>query len=277
MKKQYRFALNLQQFAEVEDGFDDTSSFDTDSDTIEMDQADFASSEENEQPEVEDTTQTDDATEEVPAPQTLKLKYNGEEREISLEEAQALSQKGMNYERAIERAAAEAAQAARDSYIAEQGYEWQGRAITTEGEYKAALAEQELMQKYQNLPPELVNEIMAGRRDREQRAQEREAAEAKARQEQDLSSFLVAFQELHERPFDGNKDVVPAAVWEAHRNGAPLRYAYMEHHNKELRNQLKISRQNETNGKKAPIGSVTANGGSKKEAVDPFLEGFNSI
>lgn len=281
MKKHYRFALNLQLFAEGEDdGGDETPSFE-ESDEIEMDPADFESSESDEdtdETEDADTTQTEDETEgEQNDDWNLPIKYNGEDRVLTKEEAQALAQKGMNYERAIERAAAEARQAARDAYIAEQGYEWQGKPITNEAEYKAAVQERELLQKYQNLPPELANELVQAKQDREQREQERKAAEQKAKQEQDLSDFLAAFQELHERPFDGNTDKIPQSVWDAHKKGTPLRFAYMEHHNKELRNQLKISKQNETNGKKAPVGSVTANGSSKREAVDPFLEGFNSI
>lgn len=286
MQKQYRFALNLQLFADGEDfdGGDDTPSFD-DSDEIEMDPADFESSDESEdteQSEDENTTQTDDETEQPATDEWgLPIKYNGEDRVLTKEEAQALAQKGMNYEKAIERAASEAAaqaaQTARDSYIAEQGYEWNGRTITTEADYKSALMEQELMRKYENLPPEVAAELMASRRDREERAQERKAAEEKAAYDRQLSDFLEAFQELHERPYDPKVDKVPPEVWAASQNGTQLVHAYMKHHNKELRNQLKISKQNESNGKKAPIGSVTANGSNKKEAADPFLEGFNSI
>lgn len=286
----YRYAINLQQFADGDDdgfdgGADDTSSFDDTSDEIEMDPADFNnSSSEDDDTDAEadqDTTDADESTEDTPAETDdwkLDYKFLGEDKVLTdKEKARELIQKGENYDRAIERAARESAQAARDSYIAEQGYEWNGQAIKTEADYKAAVAERELMQKYQNLPPELVEEIMAGRRDREQTARERQAAEEKAANDRQLSDFLAVFQEMHERPYDPKVDKIAPEVWAASQNGTPLRYAYIDHFNKQLRSQLKISKQNESNARKAPVGGVTSGGTNKKESVDPFLEGFNSV
>lgn len=86
---------------------------------------------------------------------SLKVKFNHEEKEIPYEEAVQLAQKGMNYDRAVARAQQEA----RDAYIAEQGYEWQGKSITTEAEYKAAVREQELLNQYKELPPEVAQQL----------------------------------------------------------------------------------------------------------------------
>jgi hypothetical protein len=278
----YKWPLNLQLFAEEEGGGDD---FSDDSASIPEDDFDddFGDDEpgeqDTEQDEAEDTTPADDVTDEPsePAQPELKIpvKFDKQELELSLEEAQRFAQMGMNQERAIARARQEAAQEARDSYIAEQGYEWNGKPITTEAEYKAAIAEQQLMQQYENLPPELVDELMAGRRDREERAREKQAAQEQAARDAELSDFLAMFQQLNDRPFDGSKDVVPQAVWEAQKSGTPLKYAYMQHHSAELRNQLKISKQNETNSRKAAIGSVSANGTSKQAASDPFLAAWD--
>lgn len=272
--------LNLQLFAEdeVDLGFSDDTSlpqddlgFGDDTDTGTQD---------TEQDEAEDTTPADEAAEtpDEPAQPEFKLpvKHDKQDKELTYEEAQRFAQMGMNQDRAIARARQEAAQEARDTYIAEQGYEWNGKAIRTEAEYNSAVAEQQFMQQYENMPQEIVDELMAGRRDREERAQEKQAARAKAAEDAEMMDFLSVFQTLNERPFDGSKDVVPPSVWEAKRNGTPLRFAYLEHHSNELRNQLKISKQNETNGKRATIGSVTANGSNTRKASDPFLEGFNS-
>ncbi len=45
---------------------------------------------------------TAEALESDNSPQTLKIKYNGEEREISLDEARTLAQKGMNYDHVVQ-------------------------------------------------------------------------------------------------------------------------------------------------------------------------------
>lgn len=268
--------LNLQLFAEdeVDLGFSDNDSsipgdmgFGDDDDIGEQD---------TEQDEAEDTTPADEATEDPAEPAQpvwkLPVKHDKQDKELTYEEAQRFAQMGMNQDRAIARARQEAAQEARDTYIAEQGYEFaDGRPVRTEAEYNSAVAEQQFMQQYENMPQEIVEELMAARRDREERAQEKQAARAQAAKDADMMDFLAVFQQLNDRPFDGSKDVVPQAVWDANRNGTPLRFAYMEHHSMELRNQLKISKQNETNSKRATIGSVTTNGSTTRKASDPFL------
>ena len=212
-------------------------------------------------------------------PQTLKIKFNHEEREIPIEEAAVLAQKGMNYEKAIERARQEAAQQARDAFIAEMGWSWNGKPITTEAEYKQALLEQELINKYKDrdLPPEVIQELIENRRYREEWQQEKQAREAEAKRQAEFDEFFRYFESVNERHFDPQKDVIPQEVWDAVNMGVPLKYAYMEHHNKELRNQLKIAKQNQENLKKSPVGSVTAGGGVDTEPEDDFLAGFNSV
>jgi len=256
------------------DDFEATPQADeTTSDEIQMDPEDTGTDAEDTTPAEEPEQPTEPAQE-----QKLKLKFNHEEREISLEEATALAQKGMNYEKAVERARVEAAQQARDSYIAEQGYEWNGKPITTEAQYKDAMAEQALKEKYQdsNLPDEVIQELMEGRKDREARAKEKAAQEEETKKTAQVNDFLDYFQRVNERAFDGAKDAIPQEVKDAVDRGDTLKIAYMEYHNNQLRNQLKIAKQNETNSKKAPVGSVTAFGGNKTEVVDDFLAGFNS-
>lgn len=229
----------------------------------------------------EDTKPTIEGAEGTQEPQTtpqkIKIKYNHEEREIDVEEAAALAQKGLNYEKAIERARQEAAQKARDEVIASMGMTWNGKPITTEAEYKQALAEQELINKYSDLPDEVRQELLESRRDREERQREKREREEAEKRQAAFNEFFDYFKAANDREFDPQKDVIPLEVQEAVQKGVPLKYAYMEYHNKELRNQLKIAKQNQTNLKKAPVGSVTAGGGTKTEPEDDFLAGFNSI
>ncbi len=234
------------------------------------------------EPTVEDTTPTDEQsepTEPVQEEPKLKLKYNSEEREISLEEAKILAQKGLNYEKAIERAQQEATQRARDSWIAEQGYTWNDKPITTEAEYKQARAEEDLFNKYRDrdLPEEVIRELVESRRDREERNREKQQNEVKAKEDANLQEFLQYFKDTNDRDFDTAKDSIPAEVWEVSNRGVPLKYAYMEHHAKELSTTVKVLKQNELNKQKAPIGSITAHGSNEVASEDDFEKGFNSV
>lgn len=249
----------------------------TPSDEIEVDPSDF---EELIEPEAEDTTPADGLTvptEPLTPTQKLKLTYNGQELEVEAEEAAILAQKGMNYEKAVERARQESAQQAKDEVIASFGYEWQGKKITTEAEYKRAVEEKQLLDKYSQLDPELAQELIDSRRDREERNREKEAKAVEDKQRAEFDDFLGYFQAVNERGFDAQKDKFPQEVLAAVNSGQSLKVAYMEYHNKELRNQLKIAKQNEMNKSKAPVSGVTAGGGTKTESEDDFLAGFNSI
>lgn len=223
---------------------------------------------------VEDTTKTEEPTEEVTAPK-VKVKFNHEEKEISLEEAAVLAQKGMNYEKGIERARQEA----RDAMVAERGETWNGKPVTTEAEYMNAIAEKELMEKYQDrdLPEEVIQELMASRRDREERAKEKVDAAEQAQRNAHLDEFLEYFQQSNGRLYDPVKDAFPKDLKDAIDNGVPLLKAYMSHEAKELRNQVKVFKQNEQNTKRAPIGSVSSHGSNEVAAEDAFMRGFNSV
>lgn len=214
-------------------------------------------------------------TETQSEPLKFKVKYNKEEKELSYDDAVPLIQKGMNFDKSIERAKQEA----RDTYIAEQGYEWNGKPITTEAEYHQALQEQALMEKYQsqNLPEDVIQELIENRKFRQQFESERKNKSEEEEKNAEFQDFFQYFKQANGRDFDTNNDQIPTEVWEAHANGVPLRFAYMEHQNKQLANQIKVLKQNEENSKRAPISGVTTHGGTQTEPEDDFIRGFNSI
>jgi hypothetical protein len=231
---------------------------------------------------VEDTTPTEQNESEPieETPELFKLKYNKEEMEIPIEEARALAQKGMNFDKAVERARQES----RDAVIAEQGYEWNGNPITTEAEYKQALQEQQWMEQYQSkdLPDEVIQELIEGRRDREERRREKTEQEQKAqeesRQQAESMEFFDYFRQINGRDYNPNSQDVPNEVWNLkEEQGIPLKYAYMQHHNKQLQNQIKVLKQNEENAKRAPISGLSTHGSNETDGEDDFLAGFNSI
>ncbi len=118
----------------------------------------------------------------------------------------------------------EAGQKARDTFIAEQGYEWNGRKITTEAEYNQALREQEIQQRYhqQGLPEDViaqltkVDELERWRQDMEKAQQrqrdERDRAERTTAMYRD---FLKDFPQYTEA--NAAKNVPPAVFAEGRK------------------------------------------------------------
>jgi hypothetical protein len=157
----------------------------------------------------------------APEPQKIKVKYNHQELELPYEEAVTHIQKGMNYEKAVERARQEA----RDAWIAEQGYEWKGKRITSESEYRTALREyeleQEIAQKYAHLPEDVRAELIENRRFREQYQSQQKTIEEQQRKAQQERDFIARrdamYAEFLEEFPDHNTEEawgkIPAEVW----------------------------------------------------------------
>lgn len=128
-----------------------------------------------------------------------------------------------------------AAQQARDEWIAEQGYEWHGKPIKTEAEYKQALQEQELenriKQQYSNVPDELLNELVESKRFREETLAEKKAREEKEAEHKQYTDFLEAYPDV--KPED-----IPVEVWKEHKEGRSLTEAYMRYENQHLKGEM---------------------------------------
>lgn len=218
-----------------------------------------------------------------PVPQAIKVKFNHQELELPYEEAVQHIQKGMNYDKAIERArqeaAQEAAQKARDEWIAEQGYAWKGKPITTEAEYKQALQEQEIEEKlrlqYSSLPDEIIDEILENRRFREETLAEkktREEAERKTQEEKDLvtrrdtmyDEFMTEFPEYDT---EEKWKAIPKEVWNeadkwlqsGGREGRRLADALAKYNFKQMQAQNQATQANQANADSS-TGSVKGQG-----------------
>ena len=218
-------------------------------------------------PTVDNTNQATDVAAQTEQPK-IKVKYNHQDMELPYEEAVQHIQKGMNYEKAIERTKAEAHQAARDAFIVEQGYEWNGKPISTEAEYKQALKEQELYEQYKTkeLPEEVIQELIEGKRFREQLTQEKQTVAQQRKQEAEYKEFFEYFANENGRNFDPAQDVIPEEVWLAANKGKTLLDAYQANEAKsykakikELESQLNANKVNEANASTS-TGSVTGNG-----------------
>lgn len=272
--------LDLQFFADEDNFFDEDMIMPDETVETDIPESDDAFESDIETEEVpEDTGEVEPPAEETPEPQKFKVKFNKEEQEITYDDAVPLIQKGMNFEKSVERARQEA----RDALIQEYGYEWNGKPITTEAEYKQALQEKEWMEKYQSqdLPDDVIQELIEGKKFREQfKSQQDEQTQLQAKQEresQDFKDFYDYFTQVNGRSFDANKDILPKEVFEMNAQGVPLKFAYMEHQNQQLQSQLQVLKQNQTNKQKAPVTSVTSHGSTEVASEDPFEMGFDSI
>lgn len=207
----------------------------------------------------------------------FKVKYNHEEQELGYDEAVPLIQKGMNYDK-VEQRVRELESDPRLSFVEEMAKE-QGMEVNEFLEAVKSAREdrqlQELVQ--QNIPEEYAREILENKKFREQFEAEKKAKEEEGKKNQEFGEFFEFFKQANDRDYVPGQDEIPQEVWDAHAQGTPLKFAYMQHHNQQLKSQLKTYKQNETNAKRAPIGSVTTFGNDEPTSIDPFLAGFDSI
>lgn len=230
------------------------------------------STESTEQVETGDTAQVEQTT-------TQETAQEKQERLFKQSELDAIIEKRLAKERQRhETETKTAAQQARDSWIAEQGYEWKGKPITTEAEYKQALQEQEMENKiraqYSNVPDEIVNELLEGKRFREQYQTEKQTAEQKAAEQKMYSDFLEAYPDI-------KPEEIPVDVWKEVKAGRNLTDAYVRYENKRLKDEMsKYQQQQQTqqaNDKNAGTSTGAVKNLTKPQMQDPFLDGFNSV
>jgi hypothetical protein len=190
----------------------------------------------------------------------LKIKYNHEEKEITLDEARELAQKGLNYEKGMTKAE----QKAKDALIAEMYAESHG--ITTYEQYQEALKEQAAIQRYEDkgIPEDTARELMA--QEKSQKAKDK-----------DISDFLETFRKENGKDFDTVNDKIPKEVEEEIAKGSSITKAYKDYvkeqkiaekeaeiqkYKAELEELKKGTKAKEVNKENAETatGSVTGNG-----------------
>lgn len=205
----------------------------------------------------------------VEEPQHIKVKYNHEELDLPYEEAVVHIQKGMNYDKAVERAKQEA----EDAVYAGFGYEWKGQPITSKADYERAINEQQMeeriRQQYSTLPDEVVEEIIAGKQFREKyqekenetlrEQQEREQYESQqATKQADNMEFLRLFSEENGRPWT-EQDALPKEVIEMAKQGKSLSDSYAWYLVSVYKQKMGAQEVNTKNAQSS-TGSVTGNG-----------------
>lgn len=163
-------------------------------------------------------------------------------------------------ERDRESTSKKAAQQARDALIAEENIVYNGKKLTTESEYRDMLKESAIREQYKGkVDDDLLEEIVEGKKFREQYAAEKQTNEQKARTENEFTAFMEAYPDV-------KGEEIPAEVWEEFNQGKSLVDVYAKHEVKALKQKLasieqqkQIEQQNLANAASS-TGSVTGSG-----------------
>jgi hypothetical protein len=242
-------------------------------------QDDLPQSEEtSETPEIDAPSEQDPQDEQ--AEQTspfLKVKYNKEEMELDEATARELAQKGLNYDKTIERLQALESDP-RLKFIESLAKQHD----MTPQEYIEAVNQQQEQQRIndlveQGISEEIAQEMLENRKFREQFEAEKRTKAEEQKKNSEYNEFFDYFRQANDRDFVPNKDEIPQSVWDANEKGVPLKFAYMEHQNNQYKTQLQTLKQNESNAQKAPVGSITQHGSTEVASEDDFIRGFDSI
>lgn len=217
--------------------------------------------------------------EEVPAEATpadvekfLRVKYNGEERDLAEEEARTLAQKGMNYDKILgERdnlvsiidQYANASNMTRDQFV---------DFLKTNLERNAAEGQiNELRGSYPGASDDILNELarLRGEVDtyKNKEKEENERIEAENAQRKPWVDFFTRHPDIQ-------PDTLGEDIFKSVEGGMSPEEAYLTKMLNEANAKNQVSQQNEKNINNA-IGS--AKGVGKRVTADPFLEGFNSV
>lgn len=219
----------------------------------------------------EDTNQTATPnTDVVGEPVKVKIKYNHEEQEITLDEAITLAQKGKNYDK-LQEQLNEMKSNPTLSFINEQAKKFN---MTPEQYVEAWKANEEeaavIELTNQNVPEEYARELVKGRKNEQVQQTQQQQDETKKNEEQQMTEFIEAFPNV-------DAASIKPETWVKVNSGTPLKYAYMEQERAELLNKVKVLDQNKANQDRAPVKGVSEHGSVETAESDPFLDGFNSI
>lgn len=223
---------------------------------------------------VEETTEN--AEEETTEPQSfLRVKFNGEEKDLNEEEARSLAQKGMNYDRFYE----PIERLARMNNMTVGEYVNQLNDTQVQYEISKEMDSMREDPKYANVDDSVLEEIASarvnqniGERDRNYQTQAKEQADAQQAQAQrEIDKFMEEYPEFRNK---GPESLDPK-VFDYVKQGYTLLEAYnkfqRETSNKaQAEARAKASKLNEDNKRKA-LGNTSNAGEVEKDA---FLSGF---
>ena len=273
----------LNQEQEVKGFFDEDNDFAEFEEVQEVTETNEANevTEEVKEDEVEVDQQEAESKEQ---PQLVPLKYNGETKEMPLDEVITLAQKGMNYDKvATER---DSLRNSTEIKALRELAQANGLSVSdllknlqeaNDNQHKAKIFN-ELKVKYPEATDDLLTQLTESEfskrtEQRKVELQEIAAKETKSKQQQQITSFLEKYPELDP------KEVITDDIMNRVKNGATLIEAYQEQQLMamqteitELRKQIEANKQNEKNRK----GTSASLQGHGSESHDIFKSIFNA-
>jgi hypothetical protein len=210
--------------------------------------------------------------------QLFNVKYNKEEKQLTLDEMTRYAQMGMNYDKVqgqLQELQNDPGRLFLQELAKENGFDNPNDFISNFRAMQEQAKLDELIQ--QNIPEQYAREMIENQKFREQYQKEQEQIQAQQQEQQQYVGLFEAFKEVNERDFDPNKDIIPDEVFElARTENVPLKFAYKDFAYKQLKQQSSIYKQNEQNLKRNVVNSTTQHGNGGNQSTDPFEDGFDS-
>lgn len=253
-------------------------------------------------PVIEENVQDTTPNEESNHPEYVTIKYNHEEKQIPWEEAVALTQKGMNYDKKMQEfeeikgklqeyeeknsSNSDMVEYLTD-FLHKNGY-------NSFDEYKKAIELDNLVKK--NVPKEYAEDLISTKKTAQQTQKELAELKNKFSLNKEMEDFLKEFPdvglELQKRKIEGKPtdDILPAEVTKMKKDlGISLTDAYVRYQYKTMAKNMKeeaeVNKQNEENAK-ASTGSMSDKGGKetfftkdqvKEMSRDEILKNYDAI
>lgn len=238
----------------------------------------------------DETAAPTETVEEAPATSFMTIKYNGEDKALSQEEAITMAQKGMNYDKVFGELQgfrqhfkntddlniliemANSAGLDVPQYL-QRMQDFQNNAMIQN------IADT-LKGKYPDAPEELLKEMAKNQFEKQSSEKRQQKIDTEtAKQKADRENLIHQIQALESEYPDVDVQNLPDEVIERAQRGETLLSAYRAYDLKQLKDQLSsysteinALKKNQTNRQKT-TGSLTGKGGS--ETLDAFMEGFN--
>ena len=195
----------------------------------------------------------------------VKVRYLGQERELSMSELVTAAQKGLDYDHV--RQERDALRQSPELLLLDQLAEEAG---LTRAEYIRAVQqrreEMQIADDVKNgVPEETARRLRALEAAERRRKAEEAQAERKRSREQELQDFIRAYPDVKE---------FPEEVLDSIRKGEKPLAAYQAYENRMLKARLAAFEKNSDNKRRSP-GSLAGSG--SRENADAFSEGFDSI
>lgn len=222
-------------------------------------------------------------TEPAPVVETpkVKVKYNHEERELSLDDAAIYAQKGMNFDKVDARAKELEAKISRYENQAKLfGFDNADAMMTNA---QSNFVESKVKDMVDQGVAEPMARFLVNQEMEKQKTTSPSAPKLDDARRAEIEEFNAAYPDVTK---------IPDEVFQMHVSGVRLKTAYgiyeknkaqadalakIQAEHKAAQDELAILKQNQASAAKAPVvGTVGQSAPTKEEAEDPFLKGFNS-